>query len=136
MKKRILPLLLFFILISGSQLKLTAQNLYFCEGVDDNGYPKNESTVFTIQSGGGSLYFLVRLPYEVGCTYVNYYLYTVDYNERETYSTTIKQEEMGTNWSWFWKKITFYETGTYKVYVYDCNNRMLVSSTIKIKYRD
>ena len=112
-----------------------AQTLYFCEDVDKQGYPITESNVFNISSSGSYLYFLVRLPYTISCYSVRYELYNVDYDATETYYTTIYQDTE-TDWVWFYKKVDFYDPGFYNVYVYDCNDYVLTSNTIRIKYRD
>jgi len=112
-----------------------AQTLYFCEGVDDDGYPITESSVFRISSSGSYLYFLVRVPYEIDCSSIRYEIYEVDYDGMELYSSTIYQD-VEYDWIWFWKKVTFYDAGFYNVYVYDCNDYVLTSNTIRIKYRN
>ena len=112
-----------------------AQTLYFCEGVDDDGYPITESSVFNISPSGSYLYFLVRMPYEIDCSSIRYEIYEVDYDGTESYSSTIYQD-VEYDWIWFWKKVTFYDVGFYNVYVYDCNDYVLTSNTIRIKYRD
>ena len=112
-----------------------AQTLYFCEGVDDDGYPITESSVFRISPDGSYFYFLVRMPYEIECSSVRYEIYEVDYDGFETYSTTIYQD-VEYDWIWFWKKVTFYDAGFYNVYAYDCRDYVLASNTVRIKYRN
>lgn len=112
---------------------LKAQSLYFCESVDKDGYPVGESTTFTIPSSGGYLNMLVRLPYTLDVYSVRYEIYKVDPYGSETYDNTIYQDTEK-NWVWFWKQVTFYKTGNYNVYVYDSNNYLLASNSIKIKY--
>jgi hypothetical protein len=36
------------------------------------------------------------------------------------------------NWTWFWKQITFYDSGEYVIDVYDCNDDLVVSGTLQI----
>jgi hypothetical protein len=114
---------------------LNAQTLYFCEGVDKSGNPITESSTFNIPSGGGYFYFLVKLPYEVGCTSVSYDIYNVYSDYSEDFSTSIIQDGMGTDWVWFYKKVTFYESGYYHVYVRDCYGATLASSYVTIKFK-
>ncbi|MDD5361914.1 MAG: hypothetical protein PHN88_07255 [Ignavibacteria bacterium] len=114
---------------------LNAQTLYFCEGVDKSGYPITESSTFNIPSGGGYFYFLVRLPYEVGCTSVSYDIYNVSRDYSEDFSTSIIQDGMGTDWVWFYKKVTFYDAGYYHVYVRDCYGATLASAYVTVKYK-
>jgi hypothetical protein len=107
---------------------LYAQDIYFCEGVDDDGYAIRESSSFTIPNNGGYLYVLVRLPYAVDCSTVSFEIYrNGDYDNTITMDTN-------SDWTWFWKQITFYKRGTYKIYVYDCYDEMLTSGTLRIDF--
>ena len=108
---------------------ITSQSIYFCEGVDDDGYAINESSSFTISRDGGYLYVLVRLPYEVECTSVRYEIY-----RNGDYDNTIYLDTED-DWVWFWKQITFYKRGTYDIYVMDCYDYELASGTVSINYK-
>lgn len=81
-----------------------------------------------------TLFFLVKLENSINCTSVNYKLYLIDDIENEKYSTTIIQENMKVEWSWFYKPVTFYAPGTYMVYVKDCKSKAIVASKISITY--
>jgi len=105
-----------------------AQTLYFCEGVDDDGYPITEASSFTIPDDGGYLYALVRLPYELDCSSVSFEIY-----RNGDYDNTIYLDTEH-NWVWFWKQITFYKRGTYKFYVYDCYDELLTSGSVDIDF--
>ncbi len=105
-----------------------AQSIYFCEGVDDDGEPINESSSFTIPDDGGYLYVLVQLPYEIGCRRVDLEVY-----RNSKYDNTISVDTQK-NWTWFWKQITFYKAGTYTIDVYDCNNDLIISDDIDIDF--
>lgn len=107
---------------------MNAQSIYFCEGVDDEGYAINDASSFTIPSDGGYLYVLVRLPYEIACESVRFEIY-----RNGNYDNTIYLDTE-TDWVWFWKQITFYKRGTYEIYVYDCFDYELTAGTVKINY--
>jgi hypothetical protein len=107
---------------------LKAQDIYFCEGVDDDGYPISEASSFTIPDDGGYLYVLVRLPYEVDCRSVSFEIYRNGDYDNTVYVDTER------NWVWFWKKITFYKRGDFKFYIYDCNDDLLTSGSVEINY--
>lgn len=135
MIKRTLTILSFvFVLFLISKTSFS-QTLYFCEGVDDNGYAIGPSSTFYIPSGGGYFYFLIRLPYEIGCSYVSYEIYDVDYDNYETYNTTIDHTGLTKSWVWFWKKVTFYTPGYYHVYVRDCFNYTITDAYLTVKYK-
>ncbi|HRE41099.1 MAG TPA: hypothetical protein PLG90_07180 [Ignavibacteria bacterium] len=128
-------LLLFILISSFSYSESKAQNLYFCEGVDADGYAIESATLFTISSSGGYLYFLCRLPWELESRSVSYAIYKVDNNGYETFFETVYQDTER-NWTWFWKKYTFYESGNYNVYVYDGSNNLLTSGSVNIRFKN
>lgn len=103
-----------------------SQSIYFCEGVDDDGDPISESSVFTIPESGGFLYVLIQLPYEIGCKKVNLEVYRND-----DYDNTISIDTQR-NWKWFWKKITFYKSGLYVIDVYNCDDELITFGTVEI----
>ena len=107
-------------------MPVNAQSIYFCEGVDDDGYAINEASTFTIPDDGGYLYVLVRLPYEVDCSSVRFEIYRNGDYDNTIYADTESE------WVWFWKQITFYKRGTYDIYVYDCDDYELTYGTVKI----
>jgi hypothetical protein len=112
-----------------------AQSLYFCESVDKDGYAINESNTFIIGSNGGYFDFLVRMPYDLRSYYVNYDIYEVEYDGTEKFNNTIRQDSQP-DWQFFWKEVTFYDPGTYKIYVYDDDDYLITSSTVKVKKQD
>ena len=107
---------------------LNAQTMYFCEGVDDDGYPITEASSFTIPDDGGYLYALIRLPYEIGCKSVRFEIY-----RNGDYDNTIYLDTEY-DWTWFWKQINFYKRGTYEFYVYDCDDYELTRGEVRIDY--
>lgn len=109
--------------------KSNAQSIYFCEGVTSDGYATGESSVFNIGRDGGYLNVLVRLPYEVACRSVRFEIYRNGDYDNTIYLDTEK------NWVWFYKEITFYKTGNFSVYVYDCFDYLLTSGSVKIQFR-
>jgi len=110
-----------------------AQTLYFCEDVDKDGYAITESSVFNIPRDGGYFYFLVRLPYAVNCRSMRFEIYRLDSYGYENYDNTIYQDTER-DWTWFWKKVTFYTPAKYNVYVYDCYDYLLTSGSVRVQY--
>ena len=104
-----------------------SQSIYFCEGVDDDGEPINESSVFTIPEGGGYLYVLIQMPYEVGCKKVN-----LDIYRNGSYDNTISIDTER-KWTWFWKKVTFYKAGEFVIDAYDCNDEFITTGSVEIE---
>jgi hypothetical protein len=135
MKKNLLVLIFLFTALFVFQKSVGAQQLYFCEGVSDKGAPIGKSSTFNIPSGGGYFYFLVKLNYEVGCNYVDYILYKENSRGQMVYNTTISQDGMENSWTWFWKKVTFYDAGYYRVDVVDCSSTTIASSYLTINFQ-
>ncbi|KAA0210007.1 MAG: hypothetical protein UZ04_CHB001000231 [Chlorobi bacterium OLB4] len=127
--KKILIALVFILAASTVVTAVSsAQSLYFCEGVDSDGYPINESSTFNISRDGGYLYVLTRLPYRVDCRSVSIVIYRNNEYDNTIYVDTER------DWVWFWKQITFYKSGDYDIYVYDCNDYLLTSGYLRINY--
>lgn len=128
-KKIILAAILLFVFAGNS----SSQSLQFCEDVNSDGVPIKASTVFNISSKGGYLKFLTTLPYRVGTSTVSYEIYRVNSDGTENFDTSIKQD-VDPSWTWFWKEVTFYDSGTFNVYVYDSDRNFLASSQLTIQY--
>ena len=111
-----------------------SQTLQFCEKVSDNGTAVNPKTLFTIdKSKGGTIKFLVKLPFSVGTDKVTYELYTVDGSGAESFIRSISQD-VGTDWLWFWKDVKFAKNGSYNVKVYDGQGNHLGTAHLTIQY--
>lgn len=110
------------------------QEIYFCEGIGDNGQPVNPSSLFRIDKKGGYFYFLVKLPFEINCTQVDFKLYSIGSGGSLTYETTISTDTQN-DWTWFWKKVTFYLPGSYQINAVDCNGEVIVSGTVDIEFK-
>jgi len=129
MIKKLLTSALFAVALLLISSSANAQSIYFCEGVTDDGYPITESSTFNIGSGGGYVYVLVRLPYEIACRSVRMEIYKNNSYDNTVYVDTEK------NWVWFWKKITFYDAARYEFDVYDCFDYKLTSGSVRINWR-
>jgi hypothetical protein len=125
--KSVLSFLITFLLLITCS-KVNAQTIYFCEGVDDDGQPIKESSTFTIPDDGGYLYVLVRLPYAIDCTSIDFEIY-----RNGEYDNTISLDTEK-DWTWFWKKINFYKSGRYTFYVDDCYEYELTSGKVTIEF--
>ncbi len=129
MVKKLITVSLFAVTLMFVSNSANSQSIYFCEGVSNDGYPITESSVFNIGSGGGYVYVLVRLPYEVACNSVRFEIYKNGNYDNTIYVDTEK------NWAWFYKQVTFYDSGRYSFYVYDCFDYQLTSGSVKIQWR-
>jgi len=132
--KKLLTVIFFALTLIVLSGEVKSQTLYFCEDVDRDGYPITEATTFNIGRNGGYFDFLVRLPYAIKCNSVRYEIYKEDSRGNEQYSTTVYQDTER-DWVWFYKQVTFYDSGRYNVYVYDCYDYLLTSGSVRIQFR-
>ena len=135
MKKNLFVLIFLFTALFVFQNFASAQKLTFCEGVSSDGSPIGKSSTFNIPAGGGYFYFLVNLRSEVNCAYVDYVVYKENSRGTMEYYTTYSQDDVKANWTWFWKKVTFYDAGYYRVDVVDCGSETIASSYLTVNYQ-
>ena len=126
MIKKFITISLFAMALMLVSQKSNSQSIYFCEGVSDDGYPITESSTFNIGSSGGYVYVLVRLPYEVACNSVRF-----EIDKGGSYDNTM-YVDTERNWTWFCKKITFYDSGNI-LCAYDCFDYQLTSGSVRIQ---
>lgn len=111
-----------------------SQSLKFCEKVDGNGNAVNAKTLFTIDKNkGGTVKFLVKLPYSVGTTKVTYEIYSVSQSGSETFKKSITQD-VSQDKMWFYTDAKFTQDGSYNVKVYDGSGNHLVTGHLTIQY--
>jgi len=113
--------------------KVSAQTIQFCESVTGTGEAVSPSTLFNIDSKGGYLKILVTMPYSLGSDQVIYEIYEVDPDGQEKYDNTIYQDA-SSDWTWFWKEVTFYKAGRFNVFVYDRERNFITSGQVRIQY--
>lgn len=113
--------------------QLSSQEMFFCEAVDKSGNAKNAGKEFTIGSGGGFIKILLKLNKEVGSNNVIYDVYKVD-NGKEFYNNTIRMD-INPALTWFYKEITFFKGGEYRVYIYDERDKLIGLGEVKINIR-
>ena len=108
-----------------------AQTLTFCKSVDKDGRAVNAAQEFTVAKDGGKVFFLLQLPATIHPTAVSYDVYKIE-KGKEVFSSTLKQPTTP-NINWLSKEVTFYDPGSYRVYVYDDKDTPITKATFTIK---
>jgi hypothetical protein len=124
-------ILFLFLLILPPSLK--AQQIIFCESVDKSGFPINASREFTIGNKGGFIKILVKLDKEVKTENVIFDIYKMN-DDKKIYNNTLHMTTKP-GLTWFYKEITFFNSGDYQVYVYDEFDKILGVGEVKIILR-
>ncbi len=114
-------------------MSIAAQEVIFCESVDRSGTPVKASKEFTIGSDGGFIKILVRLKKEIGSENVVFDIYKIN-DTKEVFNNTIRMTTQPAL-TWFYKEITFFKQGDYRVYVYDDMDKLLGVGEVKINLR-
>jgi len=102
---------------------LAAQQVIFCEQVDEMGRPRNASNEFTIGNEGGFFKILVKLNEQVSSNEVTFDVYKV--SEGTKHFDISLRMDVKPSLTWFFKEITFYKPGEYQVYVYSDRDKLL-----------
>ncbi len=124
---------LLVLLLLNLPLNLFSQEVLFCEAVDKSGNVKNASKEFTIGNDGGFIKILLKLNKAVESNNVVYDVYKV-YNGKEFYDNTIRMD-IKPDLTWFFKEITFFKAGDYRVYIYDERDKLIGLGEVKIYIR-
>jgi hypothetical protein len=110
-----------------------AQEVIFCESVERSGMPVKESKEFSIGNNGGFVKILVKLKKEIGSENVVFDIYKIK-DSVEVFNNTIRMSTQPAL-TWFYKEITFFKEGDYRVYVYDDSDKLLGVGEVKINLR-
>jgi len=110
-----------------------AQSLTFCKSVDKTGKSLGSSQEFTISKDGGKVTFLFQFSPSTTpmVSEISYDMYVLD-KGKEVFNSTM-QQAVNANQKWLSKEVTFYQAGTYRVYVYDEKDQLLTKGTVTIR---
>ena len=114
-------------------IHLFSQQVIFCEKVDRTGNPQNASKEFTIGNDGGFIKILVRLNKKVESHVAVFDVYRMK-DGKETFDNSLSMEVYPVL-TWFYKEITFYKEGNFRVYVYNERDKLLGIGEVKINLR-
>lgn len=126
--KKALTIILFILL--NVSFQLFAQDVIFCERVDNSGNPVNQSTSFKIGKSGGFFNVFFRQKNSVNCQEATFDIYFVE-NEKETFMSSVKMK-VNPDANWFYKEITFFKPGLYRVYIYSEKDKILGAGKVEI----
>ncbi len=112
----------------------SAQRLYFCKAVTPEGDPMGLSQFFPISEESISISALVKLYKHAEVEEVEFRIYRLLADKGEVIISSVPFK-VEANWMWFWKELKFFETGSYKVYLYAGGENLICSETLDI-YRE
>ncbi len=129
MKKGFFVIALFI----ASQAAFAQYSLTFCKEVSTEGKADNPTTTITTNgSESNPVKILVKGDEKLNAQEVEYRIYFVDENGKETEVSKLPQI-IEPHWEFAWKKVTFYDPGTYRVKVYNDKGVYLTSANLNVK---
>jgi hypothetical protein len=129
MKKGFFVIALFI----ASQSIFAQYSLTFCKEVSTEGKADNPTTTITTNgSEANPVKILVKNDERLNAQEVEYRIYFVDESGKETEVSKLPQI-IEPNWEFAWKKVTFYDPGTYRVKVYNDKGVYLTSANLNVK---
>lgn len=121
------------VLFIASQAAFAQYTLTFCKEVSTEGKADNPTTTITTNGNESSpVKILVKGDEKLNAQEVEYRIYFVDETGKETEVSKLPQI-IEPNWEFAWKKVTFYDPGTYRVKVYTDKGTYLTSANLNVK---
>lgn len=121
---------LFFSLFLLLSLAGKSQDVVFCEKVDMMGNAINQSNHFDVSKKGGFFNVLYKQKSGVSFEEVTFDIYHIE-NKAEVFMSTVKMK-VDPNATWFYKEITFFKSGMYRVYLFSEKDKMLGVGKVEI----
>lgn len=119
-----------FGLLLASYAGFSQYSLTFCKEVSTEGKADKPST--SVNTNDSEVKILVKSDNKLNATGVEYRIFYVDQNGKETEVSKLPQYTEP-EWDFAWKKVTFYNAGTYRVKVYDDKGTYLTSANLSVK---
>ncbi len=120
-------MLLFMVKVGSAQYSLT-----FCENVNGEGKAQHPSNSFMISPNGSALKFLVKGDEGFKTEKLDYRIFYINDSGKEEEISKLPQK-LEPNWTFTWKEVVFFDSGNYRVKVYDGNGTYLTSANVNVK---
>lgn len=125
-----LKLLVAFLLIA--KIGSAQYTLTFCENVNNEGKAMHPSTSFMISPKGSALKFLLKSDEGFKTEKMDFRIFYINDAGKEEEISKLAQR-LEPNWTYTWKEVVFFDSGNYRVKVYDSNGMYLTSANINVK---
>ena len=120
-------MLLFLVKVSSAQYSLT-----FCENVNNDGKALHPSNSFMINPNGSALKFLVKADEGFKTDKMDFRIFYINDSGKEEEISKLPQK-LEHDWNYTWKEVVFFDSGNYRVKVYDSNGVYLTSANVNVK---
>ena len=119
--------LLFLVKMGSAQYSLT-----FCESVNNEGKALHPSNFFMISPKGSALKFLLKADDGFKTDQMDFRIFYINDSGKEEEISKLPQK-LEPNWTYTWKEVVFFDSGNYRVKVYDSNGVYLTSANVNVK---
>ncbi len=107
-------------------------SLTFCENVNNDGKALHPSNFFMISDKGSALKFLVKADEGFKTDKMDFRIFYINDSGKEEEISKLPQK-LEPNWTYTWKEVVFFDSGNYRVKVYDSNGTYLTSANVNVK---
>jgi hypothetical protein len=120
----------FALLLGMGIFKAEAVEMVVCAKVTEDGEPLGVTSRFEMNELKFTVYFFVEDENGYGSEKAVFKLYRLE-NGREILDNTFSMDTK-TDWTWFWKSITFSKPGKFKVYTYKSGNELISTKEFEL----
>jgi len=107
-------------------------SLTFCENVNDEGKAVHASNSFMVSPNGSALKFLVKADDGLKTENMDFKIFYInDSGKEEEISKLPQKVEPG--WNFTWKEVVFFDSGNYRIKVYNSKGTYLTSANVNVK---
>lgn len=107
-------------------------SLTFCENVNSEGKAQHPSNFFMISPNGSALKFLVKADDGFKTDKMDFRIFYINESGKEEEISKLPQK-LEPDWNFTWKEVVFFDSGNYRVKVYDSNGVYLTSANVNVK---
>lgn len=123
----VLGISLFALKFGSAQYSLT-----FCETVGDDGRPNKPSNSFMVAHDGSSLKVLLKSDKKLDSDQLTFKIFFINEAGKEEAVSELSQK-IEPAWTYVWKDIVFFDSGSYRIKVYNTEGTYLTSANLKVK---
>jgi hypothetical protein len=125
-----LKLAVLFLLLA--KLSTAQYSLTFCENVNPDGKALHPSNFFMISPKGSALKFLVKADDGFKTDNMDFRIFYINDSGKEEEISKLPQK-LEPSWNYTWKEVVFFDSGNYRVKVFDATGRYLTSANVNVK---
>lgn len=119
-------------LLFAAKLSFAQYSLTFCENVNNDGKAQHPASSFMISPKGSALKFLLKADEGFKTEKMDFKIFYINETGKEEEISKLAQK-VQPDWNYTWKEVVFFDSGNYRVKVYDSKGDYLTSANVNVK---